>query len=305
MESHNPELDGDFMQGGSPKGTHHLGLPDRQYESMKGYALSGKIMLGAIVVLFAVVVFMICLHIYARWYILRARRRALLRRRSRRRSRNQLVFYVDPNNPTAVRGLDATVLASLPVFVYSGESRPDPLECAVCLSEFEENEKGRYLPKCKHSFHTECIDMWFQSHATCPLCRSPVEKASEDHSGEVVISVNEPVVTQSGPVPSAEVCGPSSSSAYDRRKTEVTVEVPSRGEFQAEWGPRSPASQGLRSPVARLLSLTRVLSINRKSAAASSSSTGGTSCESSRSEFDVECGGSALTQQQDRVQTPR
>ncbi|KAH9292280.1 hypothetical protein KI387_042534, partial [Taxus chinensis] len=49
------------------------------------------------------------------------------------------------------------------------------MDCAVCLSEFTENEKGRILPKCKHSFHIECIDMWFHSHSTCPLCRSSAQ----------------------------------------------------------------------------------------------------------------------------------
>ncbi|KAJ7533737.1 hypothetical protein O6H91_13G061800 [Diphasiastrum complanatum] len=37
-----------------------------------------------------------------------------------------------------------------------------------------ENEKGRLLPKCNHRFHTGCIDMWFHTHSTCPLCRTCV-----------------------------------------------------------------------------------------------------------------------------------
>ncbi|EPS66911.1 hypothetical protein M569_07866, partial [Genlisea aurea] len=48
-------------------------------------------------------------------------------------------------------------------------------ECAVCLAEFDESDVVRLLPKCNHSFHIECIDTWFRSHSTCPLCRSPVE----------------------------------------------------------------------------------------------------------------------------------
>ncbi|MGJ2918479.1 RING finger domain-containing protein, partial [Salmonella enterica subsp. enterica serovar Paratyphi A] len=38
----------------------------------------------------------------------------------------------------------------------------------MCLSEFEEKDKLRVLPKCNHGFHLECIDMWFHSHSTCP-----------------------------------------------------------------------------------------------------------------------------------------
>ncbi|KNA04688.1 hypothetical protein SOVF_197360 [Spinacia oleracea] len=41
-----------------------------------------------------------------------------------------------------------------------------------------EGEKARLLPKCNHGFHVECIDMWFQSHSTCPLCRDSVISTS-------------------------------------------------------------------------------------------------------------------------------
>lgn len=49
-------------------------------------------------------------------------------------------------------------------------------ECVVCLSVFEEGEDVRKLPRCQHSFHAPCIDMWLYSHSDCPLCRSLVEK---------------------------------------------------------------------------------------------------------------------------------
>lgn len=87
------------------------------------------------------------------------------------------------------RGLPQSILKSLPVFVHSKKPDPDPIYCAVCLSEFEENEIGRIIPKCNHSFHVGCIDMWFYSHVTCPLCRSEVKPELEPRSG----SPNNPV----------------------------------------------------------------------------------------------------------------
>jgi hypothetical protein len=60
-------------------------------------------------------------------------------------------------------------------------------ECAVCLSEFESEDSLRLLPKCKHVFHLECIDVWFQSHSTCPLCRAslvPKETQQGHDAGE-------------------------------------------------------------------------------------------------------------------------
>uniref|UniRef100_A0A0E0L1I2 RING-type E3 ubiquitin transferase n=1 Tax=Oryza punctata TaxID=4537 RepID=A0A0E0L1I2_ORYPU len=48
------------------------------------------------------------------------------------------------------------------------------LECAICISEFADGEEGRLLPRCGHRFHARCVDMWFQLHSTCPLCRAGV-----------------------------------------------------------------------------------------------------------------------------------
>ncbi|KDP35200.1 hypothetical protein JCGZ_09359 [Jatropha curcas] len=51
---------------------------------------------------------------------------------------------------------------------------PESPGCAVCLSEFVEDESVRNL-KCKHLFHKDCVDQWFQQcRSTCPLCRTMV-----------------------------------------------------------------------------------------------------------------------------------
>ncbi|XP_022997189.1 RING-H2 finger protein ATL34-like [Cucurbita maxima] len=76
----------------------------------------------------------------------------------------------------AARGLDAAVIASFPTFVYSNvkglKIGKGALECAVCLSEFEDDNTLRLLPKCSHVFHSDCIDAWLVSHSTCPVCRA-------------------------------------------------------------------------------------------------------------------------------------
>ncbi|KAL2341784.1 hypothetical protein Fmac_009724 [Flemingia macrophylla] len=244
----------------------------RDFEA-KSYSLSGKIMLSAIVFLFFVVVIMLFLHVYARWYLRLARRR-------HRRRRTQLVFHSDVVNTAAPRGLDAAVLASLPVFSYDPKTRPgNAPECAVCLSEFEPGEPGRVLPKCKHSFHTECIDMWFHSHATCPLCRAPVELANEP---EVVITVNEPPPepeTGSRSLEDANQAG--SSLVGERRKPSlvgVSVEVPPGDESSGFDSPSTQSS--FRSPMSRMLSFTRMLGREKKGSLSPSSCGGGGACSS-------------------------
>ncbi|XP_044471309.1 RING-H2 finger protein ATL13-like [Mangifera indica] len=70
-------------------------------------------------------------------------------------------------------GVDQSFIDTLPVFYYKAIiGLKNPFDCAVCLCEFEPEDKLRLLPKCSHAFHMECIDTWLLSHSTCPLCRA-------------------------------------------------------------------------------------------------------------------------------------
>ncbi|KAF8038319.1 hypothetical protein BT93_B0990 [Corymbia citriodora subsp. variegata] len=53
-----------------------------------------------------------------------------------------------------------------------------PPYCVVCLHDVAAGERYRDLQGCGHCFHTECIDVWFERRATCPLCRSLVPGVS-------------------------------------------------------------------------------------------------------------------------------
>ncbi|CAL9125376.1 RING-H2 finger protein ATL3F [Musa troglodytarum] len=74
---------------------------------------------------------------------------------------------------TAGGGAGRDVLSALPVFVYSTAQKK--LNCAVCLTDLKEGEKGRFLPRCLHVFHVDCIDMWLATHLDCPVCRASVD----------------------------------------------------------------------------------------------------------------------------------
>ncbi|KVI11745.1 RING-H2 finger protein ATL13-like [Cynara cardunculus var. scolymus] len=70
-------------------------------------------------------------------------------------------------------GVDQSFIDALPVFTYKSIiGVKNPFDCAVCLCEFEGDDKLRLLPKCSHAFHMDCIDTWLLSHSTCPLCRA-------------------------------------------------------------------------------------------------------------------------------------
>ncbi|KAJ7520536.1 hypothetical protein O6H91_19G010000 [Diphasiastrum complanatum] len=123
-----------------------------------------KIMTAAIIVLFCVVFFIIGLHLCAKWFW----------RNAHLRPRRPAPDYSSDDAQQST-GLDKAVIESLPTFTYAAGSMTKEVECVVCLCEFEDKAKGRFLPKCRHIFHTDCIDMWFRSHSTCPLCRLNID----------------------------------------------------------------------------------------------------------------------------------
>ncbi|KAJ7942519.1 RING-H2 finger protein [Quillaja saponaria] len=76
-------------------------------------------------------------------------------------------------------GLDEALIKSITVCKYKkGDRLIEGTDCSVCLSEFQDNESLRLLPKCNHAFHLPCIDTWLKSHSSCPLCRSNIIIAS-------------------------------------------------------------------------------------------------------------------------------
>ncbi|KAK9672458.1 hypothetical protein RND81_12G102100 [Saponaria officinalis] len=51
--------------------------------------------------------------------------------------------------------------------------------CAICMVEYQGNDKIGSLPICGHYFHVNCINEWFHSRGTlewtCPICRARVD----------------------------------------------------------------------------------------------------------------------------------
>ncbi|CAA2973859.1 RING-H2 finger protein ATL63-like [Olea europaea var. sylvestris] len=140
------------------------------------FSYDTNIMLAAIVSLLVVVLFVLLLHIYAKWFLAQAHHRGgtsvpvpqVLGARFH-------TLTVDTNSAISPsKGLESSTISSIPLFVFKAEEHKHGLECVICLSLFEDEEVGRRLPKCDHAFHVECIDMWLHSHTTCPICRAPV-----------------------------------------------------------------------------------------------------------------------------------
>ncbi|KAI8540843.1 hypothetical protein RHMOL_Rhmol08G0016300 [Rhododendron molle] len=101
-------------------------------------------------------------------------------------------------------GLDPAVMNSFPILKYSEIKNlkigKGERSCAVCVSEFEDSETLRLLPKCDHVFHPECIDLWLASHSTCPICRANLSKAIESTQSTAECCDSRPEVSEA-PLP--------------------------------------------------------------------------------------------------------
>ncbi|CAN6825371.1 unnamed protein product [Brassica oleracea] len=100
-------------------------------------------------------------------------------------------------------------------------------ECAICLSEFSEEDTVRLITMCRHGFHSVCIDLWFESHKTCPVCRCELDPglvgsgSHESLHSTVTITIQDLNHDQEDP-PSA-----SSSKRLTRKQCHVRGNAPS------------------------------------------------------------------------------
>ncbi|KAE8772350.1 E3 ubiquitin-protein ligase EL5 [Hordeum vulgare] len=175
------------------------------------------------------------------------------------------------------QGVDPVVLRALPVTLYRAKDFADALECAVCLAELSDGEAARFLPKCGHGFHAECVDLWLHSHPTCPLCRVDVDKPDalpltlppvRHEPANYTTNLPTNVLFWGSPDPvttGRTLGGPSSSGGA---AAAIVIEVPEATE--SELAPRdgdAGKSQGL----ARVRSIKRLWSRGIREVGASSS----------------------------------
>lgn len=197
------------------------------------FNVNGRIMMTAIICLFVVIVLVLMLHIYARCAFRRhARRRAALRQFSIGGGTEQIRL----NEHEPKRGLNPSVISSLPSFVYKQVDYhiDHTIECSVCISSLEDEEIARILPNCNHTFHAECIDMWLVTHSTCPICRMEaeplVQQEQQEHTGSVPVL---PVTTPTAPPenltnPTSMPCSEGASDNITEQSAKISTGSTSR-----------------------------------------------------------------------------
>jgi hypothetical protein len=50
----------------------------------------------------------------------------------------------------------------------------DVESCSICREEYTNGQELRRINNCSHEFHKSCIDTWFNTNITCPICRGNI-----------------------------------------------------------------------------------------------------------------------------------
>jgi hypothetical protein len=74
--------------------------------------------------------------------------------------------------------MDLTIHPSVRLLMENSTIIDAPVgeECVICHEQYLENENARKLNICQHSFHSGCIENWFNERHNCPICREVIEE---------------------------------------------------------------------------------------------------------------------------------
>jgi len=85
------------------------------------------------------------------------------------------------NLPRETEAAKAEEISKIPTESYhSGNTiTTEDAVCAICLNDYQENEKISTLP-CKHHFHQECVVTYLKGfNRLCPICRQDIAKGKD------------------------------------------------------------------------------------------------------------------------------
>lgn len=161
-----------------PTGNYILLAPPKHHHSPLSLPL--KISLVILVLTFSLFLLYTLYKFYTVWYRSRTRRSPPPPPPGNQETLDEFVDHDVLDHPIwyiRTIGLQPSVISAITVVKYSKtDGLVEGTDCSVCLSDFQEDETLRLLPKCNHAFHISCIDTWLRSHTNCPLCRAGIVK---------------------------------------------------------------------------------------------------------------------------------
>jgi hypothetical protein len=95
--------------------------------------------------------------------------------------------------PGETEAANVDEIAKIPVteYHYGGNISEEDAVCAICLNNYQDNEKLSTLP-CQHHFHQECVGTYLKGfNRLCPICRQDIAKGKDlaAHENNIVDTV--------------------------------------------------------------------------------------------------------------------
>lgn len=80
------------------------------------------------------------------------------------------------NGGKVVCGLKPAEIQKIPQITwrFKNDTSKASESCSICMDIFKYGDKVKELKKCKHAFHTKCIDKWLEGDKCCPICKQQV-----------------------------------------------------------------------------------------------------------------------------------
>ena len=82
---------------------------------------------------------------------------------------DRFLNYINSNGLNIIELRENTTLET-----YQNTSSEEEERCTICHENISRNEIIRKINSCNHIFHQDCIDIWLETHNTCPLCRGNI-----------------------------------------------------------------------------------------------------------------------------------
>jgi Ring finger domain len=121
-------------------------------------------------------------------------------------------------DPVTVRPTNEQINAGSHTFMIADMSTEANERCAICQEDFISGAAVRRLNACRHLFHRNCIDRWFNSNVRCPVCRYDIrDPATTPQQQQETVSsyIQEATTPAETPTPTPTATALSDSSISD------------------------------------------------------------------------------------------
>lgn len=109
-------------------------------------------------------------------------------------------------------------------------------DCSICLEVLptSENKMAEIkVLRCRHAFHTKCVDTWLERNGNCPLCRQKTEppRKKQKNGREYAVAFHEYELLQISPLSFFE---PSEEGAPTDSDDEKSIDYGDESDFEEE-----------------------------------------------------------------------